>query len=115
MPPEPSDRDHILLWDIVLAGEDALEFVAQLDEAAFRASKLHQNAVIRSLEVVGEAAGQLSTAFRDRHADIPWRRIVDMRNKLIHGYATVEVSLVWEALHRHLPPLLSALAQYRRE
>lgn len=86
MPAEVSPRDAILVWDIILAGEDALEFVAGMDEAAFQASKLHQNAVIRSLEIVGEASGQLSAEFHLSREDIPWRKVIDMRNKLIHGY-----------------------------
>ena len=109
MPAEVSPRDAILVWDIILAGEDALEFVAGMDEAAFQASKLHQNAVIRSLEIVGEASGQISAEFRLSREDIPWRKVIDMRNKLIHRYSTVDVEQVWDALNAHLPALIRAL------
>jgi uncharacterized protein with HEPN domain len=70
MPPDRSDdswRDAALLLDIMLAAEDALSFVAGLDERAFLASGLHQSAVIRKLEVMGEAAGKVSTAFCASH------------------------------------------------
>lgn len=109
MPHDISARDAILVWDIILAGEDALEFVAGMDEAGFRASKLHQNAVIRSLEIVGEASNQLSVEFRLAQADVPWRQVIDMRNKLIHGYSTVNVERVWNSLDAHLPGLIRAL------
>lgn len=80
-----------------------------MDEAAFGASRLHQNAVIRSLEIVGEASAQLSVEFRSTYSDIPWRKVIDMRNKLIHGYSEVEPERVWDVLHAHLPELVRAL------
>ena len=59
-------RDAALLLDMLLAARDAQSFVEGLDEAAFRASRLHQNAVIRSLEVIGEAAGKVSADTQPR-------------------------------------------------
>ena len=109
MPHDVAPRDAMLVWDIILAGEDALEFVAGMDEAAFHASKLHQNAVIRSLEIVGEASNKLSAEFRLAQQDVPWRKVIDMRSKLIHGYSTVDVEQVWDALNAHLPTLIRAL------
>ncbi|MGO8799862.1 MAG: DUF86 domain-containing protein [Roseiarcus sp.] len=69
----PSERDAALLLDMLLAARDARAFIAGLDEGAFMASRLHQNAVIRSLEIVGEAAGKVSPAFRASQPAIPWR------------------------------------------
>ena len=66
MPPDQSGesrRDAALLLDMALAAEDALSFVAGLDESAFLASDLHQSAVTRKLEVIGEAAGRVSKSF----------------------------------------------------
>jgi uncharacterized protein with HEPN domain len=58
------ERDLALILDMSLAAADALNFTAGMDEAAFAQSRLHQNAVIRSLEIIGEAAGKVSPAFR---------------------------------------------------
>ncbi|MCB1885602.1 MAG: DUF86 domain-containing protein [Geminicoccaceae bacterium] len=102
-------RDAALLLDMALAAQDALGFVAGLDEAGFLASRLHQNAVIRSLEVVGEAAGKVSPATRASHPEISWREITGMRHRLIHGYADVRVDLVWTVVTGYLPDLLAAL------
>lgn len=115
MPPEFADRDAALVVDIILAAEDALEFVSGLDEAGFSASRLHQNAVIRSLEIIGEAAGKLSEAFRSQLPTIPWRQLTSMRHRLIHGYATVRVDLVWRVLSDQLPVLLSTLKPFQME
>ena len=102
-------RDAALLLDMKLAAEDAIGFAAGLDEAAFLASRLHQNAVIRSLEVIGEAAGKVSAAMKAAHPEIPWRDITAMRNRLIHGYADVRLDYVWFVLRHQLEPLISAV------
>jgi uncharacterized protein with HEPN domain len=106
---ELPERDAALLLDMLLAARDAQAFVEGLDESAFLASPLHQNATIRSLEVIGEAAGKVSVATRTTHPQIPWRDITGMRHRLIHGYAEVRLDLVWVVLRDHLNPLIVAL------
>jgi uncharacterized protein with HEPN domain len=102
-------RDAALLLDIVLAAQDALSFVAGLNEAAFLESRLHQAAVIRSLEIIGEAASKVSPELKSALPQIPWREIIGMRHRLIHGYADVEVDHVWSVLANDLRPLIAAL------
>jgi len=108
---DPPGRDAALLLDMLLAARDARSFVEGLDEAAFFASRLHQNAVIRSLEVVGEAAGKISDATQAAHPEIPWRDITGMRHRLIHGYGEVRIEVVWMVLRDHLDPLITQLTQ----
>ena len=109
---ELPERDSALLLDMLLAAQDAQEFVNGLDEAGFLASRLHQNAAIRSLEIIGEAAGKVSAATQAAHAEIPWREITGMRHRLIHGYGDVRLDLVWIVLSdRLLPALLAILEQ----
>ena len=112
MPPERSDeswRDAALLLDIMLAAEDALTFVAGLDEGAFLASALHQSAVIRKLEVVGEAAGKVSKGFCAAHPEIPWRQMTGLRHRLIHDYDAVRLDIVWRVTREMLPRLIAIL------
>jgi uncharacterized protein with HEPN domain len=106
MPPDRSDdswRDAALLLDIMLAAEDALSFVAGLDERAFLASGLHQSAVIRKLEVMGEAAGKVSNAFCAAHPEIPWKQMTGLRHRLIHDYGDVRLDIVWRVVREHCP------------
>jgi len=102
-------RDDALVLDIVLAAADAQEFVEGLDWPGFEASRLHQNAVIRSLEIIGEAAGKLSADFVEDHPSIPWRDIVNMRHRLIHAYSEVRLDVVWRVVEQDLPQLLAEL------
>lgn len=64
-----------------------------------------QDAVIRNLEVIGEAVRNLSPEFRGRHPDVPWRSITALRNVLIHEYFGVELEIVWRVVQRRVPSL----------
>jgi uncharacterized protein with HEPN domain len=85
MPLKPGERDLGFVLDILLSAEDAIEFVDGLREAEFFASKLHQHAVMRAIEIIGEAASRLSPEFRQDHSEAPWSNMTGMRHRLIHG------------------------------
>jgi uncharacterized protein with HEPN domain len=113
MPPErPGSawRDSALLLDMKLAAEDAVRFVDDLDEAAFLASDLHQSAVIRKLEVIGEAAGKVSPGFRAAHPEVAWREITGLRHRLVHGYGDVRLDIVWRVVKNLAPQLIFILS-----
>lgn len=101
--------DAALLLDMMFAAQNAIKFVSGLDEARFIASDLHQNAVIRALEIVGEAASKVSASFQAECPEIPWRDIIGLRHWLIHGYADVRLELVWIVVRDRLPPLIASL------
>jgi len=69
------------------------------------------NAVIRSLEVIGEATKNLPTSFRDNYPDIPWKQMAGMRDKLIHEYFGVDIQMVWQAIECHIPNILPLLKE----
>lgn len=64
-----------------------------------------QAALVRELEIIGEAASKLSEEYRRAHSQVPWREIIDLRNKLIHDYFGVNLEMVWEIYSADLPPL----------
>lgn len=64
-----------------------------------------QDAVIRRLEIIGEAINNLPSDFKKENPDIPWQDVSDTRNRLIHGYFGIEVSLVWSIVQNDIPPL----------
>jgi len=102
-------RDPALLLDIVLAARDALSFIADQDEVSFKASALHQNAVVRCLEIIGEAANNLTQSTRTSIADVAWSDMIGMRHRLIHGYDAVDIDLVWRTARERLAPLVARL------
>jgi uncharacterized protein with HEPN domain len=65
--------------------------------------------LVRLLEIVGEAAGRVPGEERARHPDIPWPEIVGLRNRLIHGYDSVDFDILWQIVSDDLPPLIAAL------
>lgn len=66
-------------------------------------------AVARLLEIVGEAASRVSDRTQDRHREIPWPEIIGLRNRIIHGYDTVDFDIVWTVVKSDLPPLIQML------
>ncbi len=64
-----------------------------------------QDAVIREIEIIGEAVKNVSTIYRDKYTEIPWKNIAGMRDKLIHGYFNVEIDRVWAVIIKDLPEL----------
>ena len=106
---DSASRDETLLLDILLAARDGVGFLAGLNEREFLTSRLHQNAVIRALEIIGEAAGKVSAAFRAAHPEIAWREMTGPRHRLIRGYAQVRLDLVWTVARDYLPPLIATL------
>lgn len=82
---------------------------AAAGEEAFRSDRMRQDAIIRKLEVIGEAVKQLSDETRRREPAIPWRQIAGMRDHLSHAYFGVDLALVWRVVERDLEPLDAAV------
>ncbi|MCX6352959.1 MAG: DUF86 domain-containing protein [Bacteroidetes bacterium] len=74
-----------------------------LDE--FLKNEMLQEAVIRNFETMGETSARISTQFKEKNHDVPWREMKDMRNFLIHDYDEIDLKLVWDAIQLDLPAL----------
>ena len=106
---EPASRDRTYLGHMLEAIARIRRYVGRKRRAAFLRDALLQDAVIRNIEVVGEAAGRVSAELTARNPEIPWREIVGMRHRLIHGYLEVNLLTVWEVIERDLPVLERSL------
>src|SRR5256885_571445 len=102
-------RDPAYLLDMLLAARDALQFAEGLTREAFDASEIHQAAISRKLEVLGEAASRISQETRKAHPEIPWKDIVATRNRVIHGYFDVDLNKVWAIVKHDLAALIAAV------
>ena len=108
------------LGHILTAIERIERYTVEMDEVSFLGNELVQDAVLRNIEIVGEAANNIQRAapeFAARHAEIPWQVMYTMRNRVSHGYAWVDLEIVWKtveydlpALYREISDLLATLA-----
>jgi uncharacterized protein with HEPN domain len=101
-----SDRiDRDLLGDILEAIRRAGVYLAEQSYEQFLVDTKTQDAVIRALEIVGEATKRLSPGLRERYPEIPWKSMAGVRDKLIHDYFGVNIDIVWQIVRDELPPL----------
>jgi len=108
------ERAREYLQHIIEAIDRACGYVADMDAAAFDVDTRTQDAVIRTLQIVGEAANKARIADPDlqsRSPEIPWDVMYGMRNRIIHDYFEVDLDVVWQTLQRDLPVLRSQIVQ----
>jgi len=101
--------DEAYLVDMLLAAYRIQEFVANLTEATFRQSALHQSAVIREFQVIGEAARLVTEKIKASHPEIPWPVIIGLRNRAIHEYFRLDVDIIWQIVKEDIAPLIAQL------
>ena len=101
--------DNILLLDILLAAREAVEYLGDCSLEAFDNDRMRQLAVIKSIEILGEAASKLSETFRNTHPELPWHDIIGMRHRLVHGYFEIHLERIWWTVREDLPKLISTL------
>jgi uncharacterized protein with HEPN domain len=99
-------RDDAYLLDMLLAARKVQQFTQGVTWNQFQGDDLLQNAVMRLIQIVGEAARKVSPEFKQAHPEIPWPGIVGMRNRLVHDYFRIEPSHVWEVIEKDLPALI---------
>ena len=101
--------DAAYLLDMLLSARDAAEFAAGLTFPQFERSRLHQNATLKAIEVIGEAAARISEKTRQAHPGIPWPEIIGMRNRLVHAYFEVDLKRVWKTAQQDIPRLIDLI------
>jgi len=94
---------------------EAVEMTRGRTRADLDRDRLLNLALVRLVEVIGEAASRVPEEFRSRHPQVPWRQTVGMRNRLIHGYDTVNFDILWTIIQEDLPPLIEQLEAIVRE
>ena len=104
-------RDAALLLDIANAAERIIAFTRGMDEVAFCEDPRTHLAVQHQIIVIGEAAKRLSPELRDYAKQIPWSAVARMRDRLIHGYDTVDLEIVWDTVQQNIPRLLETVRQ----
>jgi uncharacterized protein with HEPN domain len=93
------------LQDIVDYAEKAMRFVRGVSFDDFGDNEEKIFAVVKALEIIGEAARHLPKSVRDKYPAVPWKQVTGMRDKMTHEYFSVDLEVVWRTVHEDLPPL----------
>ncbi|MCD6393887.1 MAG: DUF86 domain-containing protein [Planctomycetes bacterium] len=109
---QPEQRDAAYLWDMLDAAQTAEQLSGDLNFIQYSDDRRTQLAVERSLEIIGEAAGKVSTSFRNAHPEVPWRQIIGQRNVLIHEYGEIKQERIWKVVRENIPILIEQLKPF---
>ena len=109
---QPDKRDAAYLWDMLDAARTVEQLSSSMDFSQYSNDRRTQLAIERSLEIIGEAAGRVSTSFRNSHPQIPWRQIIGQRNILIHEYGEIKQERIWKVVRENIPQLIELLEKF---
>lgn len=101
--------------DIIKAMDDALTFIEGMNYKDFLNDRKTVYAVIRALEIIGEATKNIPSTVKDRYREIPWKDMAGMRDKMIHGYFGVDLKRVWSTVNEDIPNLKPFFEKILRE
>ena len=105
----PKRDPDLLIEDILSAVRKVERYTLGMDQALFHQDDKTVDAVVRNLEIIGEAARQLPEEFLARHSDVPWRQIAGLRNRIVHEYFGLDLDLIWQVIRQDLPQLQARL------
>ena len=109
-----SKREPGILLDDIRSSIARIErYTAGLDNESFLADEKTIDAVVRNLEIIGEAAKQLPAEFKVQQAQIQWSQIAGLRNRIVHDYAGIDLHLVWQILKTAIPKLALQIANLK--
>jgi uncharacterized protein with HEPN domain len=106
-------KDKALLWDMKTASEDIQGFINELLYDSFVNDKKTRYAVERQLLVIGEAANNVSEELKNENSQIPWKRIIGLRNVLAHEYGEILIDRIWNICQSSIPELLKLINELK--
>jgi len=105
----------LFISDIIEAINKIERYTRDLDFSKFRENELVIDAVIRNLEVIGEASTHIPENIREKHSNLPWKRIIGLRNIAIHGYFKIELNMIWAIITKNLPETKNIIIKIKKE
>ena len=105
----PEERDLAYLWDMLDAARTVRDFAEGVKFHQYECDRKLQLAVERAIEIIGEAARNVSKDFQDSHSDIPWRGIIGQRHMLAHEYGEIKQERMWLVVTERIPELIRLL------
>jgi uncharacterized protein with HEPN domain len=107
--------DKARLEHMLESAKDAISFLGSMTEDELAQNRMALQAIVRSVEIIGEAASQLTPEFRSKNTHVPWAQIVGMRNRLIHAYFDIDHELVFSTVQADIPILVDQIKQFISE
>ncbi len=104
-------EDAIRLRHMLDAAEEATRFAAGASRSSLDSNRMLTFAIVRAIEIIGEAASKVTDETKSAYPDLPWDSMVAMRHRLIHAYFDVDPDRVWDTITEDLPPLISRLRE----
>ena len=108
-------NDMIKLRHMLDHAREAAELIAGKQKAELKQNRVLELALIRLVEIVGEASAKVSSDTQKKYPTIPWPQVIGMRNRLIHGYDSVDLDVLWDTIEIDLPPLIGELDKILKE
>jgi uncharacterized protein with HEPN domain len=107
--------DRVRLQHMLDAVLEVIEFTRNKQRSDLDTDRKLKHALVRLLEIIGEAAAGISSDIKQECPGIPWKEMIGMRNRLIHGYFDVDLDIVWQTISKDIPPLKPLLEQEMNE
>ena len=110
---KPDDRGR--LQDILDAIKRIQSYQRGSDEKKFADDLMRQDAIMRQIEIIGEAARNVSAEFQEQHQEIPWSQMIGMRNKIVHDYTNIDIPEIWKTAKNDIPQLKQMISRFLKE
>lgn len=111
-----SEKDDLIFIKHILESIEAIaEFSRNISKGELSLNRLRQSAIVREIEIIGEAAKNISLNVKDKHKEIPWKEIIGTRDKMIHHYFGVDLNIVWDIIKKDLPDLKKKMQEILKE
>ena len=104
-----NDQTYVRLKHMLDASQAALKHLARSKRKDLDTNRTILSAIVRELEIIGEAANSIPSTFKKKHPEIQWKQMIAMRNRLIHAYFDIDHDIVWITVKNYLPPLIQQL------
>jgi len=102
-------EDEVRLGQMLDHALEAVQMCVGRSRTDLDTARMLNLALVRLVEIVGEAANRVAEAGQEARPEIPWRQIIGMRNRIVHGYDRVDFNLLWDTIHHDFPPLIAKL------
>jgi uncharacterized protein with HEPN domain len=105
----PKHDDNIAFQHMLDHAQEAVDMISGNAPEDLEKKRMLELALVRLVEIIGEAASRVSQTGQAKYPEIPWREVIGMRNRLIHGYDSVDLNVLWDTVELDLPPLISQM------